>query len=91
MPSVVSGNSRRDGVSVPVGVVVGVAVEAATEVLSVEVSAMEDPPALAAQAGYEVTRAVVRRPDAEPIVVLSLEHLLECVYRSALLAKEGTE
>jgi hypothetical protein len=34
-------------------------------------------------------RAVVRRADAPPVLVLSLEHLLESVYRSAL-ATVGT-
>jgi hypothetical protein len=49
---------------------------------------MEDPPALATQAGYDAARAVVRRPDSEPIVVLSLEYLLESVYRSVLTTHE---
>ena len=40
-------------------------------------------PALAVQAGYEVVRAVVRRPGASPLLVLSLEALLERVFRSA--------
>lgn len=66
------------------GLVVGLVVDAATDVLPVDVTALDDPPALAAQAGYDATRAVVRRPDAAPILVLSLEHVLESVYRSAL-------
>jgi hypothetical protein len=57
----------------------------------VDVANLEDPPALATQTGYDVTRAVVRRPGAEPILVLSLEHVLEGVYRSALSAKEAGE
>jgi chemotaxis signal transduction protein len=65
----------------------GLAVDAAVDVLPIEVERLEDPPVLATQTGYEVTRAVVRRADAEPILVLSLEHLLESVYRSAL--KDG--
>jgi purine-binding chemotaxis protein CheW len=60
-------------------------------VLPVNASAMEDPPSLAIQAGYEATRAVVRRPDAEPILVLSLEHLLESIYRSSLPGKEEVQ
>lgn len=72
------------------GLVVGLAVDAAVEVLSVDAAVMEDPPALAVQAGYGASRAVVRRPDAEPVMVLSLEHLLECVYRSALPAQEDS-
>jgi purine-binding chemotaxis protein CheW len=65
------------------GLVLGLVVDAAVDVLSVEASALGDPPALATQAGYEVTRAVVRRPEPPPILVLSLEHVLESVYRSA--------
>jgi purine-binding chemotaxis protein CheW len=64
--------------------VVGLVVDAAIDVMSVDVSSLDDPPALATQAGYDATRAVVRRPGAGPILVLSLEHVLECVYRSAL-------
>ena len=49
---------------------------------------MEDPPPLATHAGYEAVRAVIRRPDSEPIVVLSLECLIESVYRSVLTDRE---
>ena len=73
------------------GLVMGLVVEAAIEVRPVEVSALDDPPALVTQTGYDLTRAIVRRPGAEPILVLSLEHLLESVYRSALAPmEEGT-
>jgi hypothetical protein len=57
-------------------------------VLSVHVGALEDPPALATQAGYDTTRAVVRGSSGEPVPVLSLENLLECIYRSALESRE---
>jgi len=70
------------------GLVLGLTVDAAVEVLRVDASAMEDPPGVAVQAGYDAARAVVRRPDADPILVLSMEHLLESVYRSALPSKE---
>lgn len=70
------------------GLLMGLIVDAAIEVLQVDVSALEDPPALATQAGYDATRAVVRRRDASPILVLSLEHVLESVYRSALATPE---
>jgi purine-binding chemotaxis protein CheW len=66
------------------GLVMGLVVDGAHEVLPVEVARMEDPPALATQTGYDAVRAVVRRPGAEPVLVLSLDHLLESVYRSAL-------
>ena len=62
--------------------IVGLAVEAAIEVVSVEVSDLSSPPALAGEMGSSLTAAVVRRSDAQPIVVLSLEQLLENVRRS---------
>jgi purine-binding chemotaxis protein CheW len=62
----------------------GLRVDAAVEVMAADATALEDPPALAIQAGYDATRAVVRRADAAPVMVLSLEHILESVYRSAL-------
>ncbi len=67
----------------------GLVVDAAIEVIQVAVSSMEDPPALATQAGYDATRAVVRRPGDAPILVLSLEHVLESIYKSALATSEG--
>jgi len=70
------------------GLVMGLRVDAAVEVLSVDAGALEDPPALATQAGYDATRAVVRRPEAAPVLVLSVEHVLESVYRSALSGQE---
>lgn len=81
-------NKTRIAVAEVEGLVLGLAVDAAVEVLPVSVAAMEDPPNLATQAGYDATRAVVRRPNAEPILVLSLEHVLESIYRSSLPAKE---
>jgi purine-binding chemotaxis protein CheW len=62
----------------------GLVVDAAIEVVQVAASSLEDPPALAIQTGYDATRAVVRRPGASPVLVLSLEHVLESVYKSAL-------
>ena len=72
------------------GLVMGLAVEAALDVMSVDVGRLEDPPSLATQTGYDAVRAVVRRPDSEPILMLSLDHLLESVYRSALGFREAT-
>jgi purine-binding chemotaxis protein CheW len=68
--------------------VVGLIVEHASDVLSLDASRLEDPPSLATQAGYEAVRAVVRRPDERPVLVLSIEHILESVYR-APLASQG--
>jgi purine-binding chemotaxis protein CheW len=60
----------------------GLRVSPAVEVLSVAVGDVEEVPALAAHAGYEAVRAVVRREGAAPLLVLSLEALVERVYRS---------
>jgi len=89
--SVAPGQRTRIAVTEVDGLVMGLAVDAAVEVLSVDVANLDDPPTLATQTGYDMTRAVVRRPGAEPILVLSLEHVLEGVYRSALSAKEAGE
>ena len=75
-------SSTRIVVAETDGLVVGLTVDSAIEVLKVGSASMEKPPALATQAGYCAARAVVRRPDSEPIVVLSLKSLLESVYRS---------
>jgi len=66
------------------GLVMGLSVEAAIDVLSLDASALADPPALATQAGYDAVRAVISRPNSAPVMVLSLDHILESVYRSAL-------
>jgi purine-binding chemotaxis protein CheW len=66
------------------GLVFGLRVGAASDVLPVAASDLRSPPALVAQAGYEAVRAVVRRADAAPVLVISLEHVLERVYHSAL-------
>lgn len=62
--------------------VFGLRVEAAVDVLSVSAATIDEPPTLATHAGYDAVRAVVRRHDAPPVLVLSLDHLLESVYRS---------
>ncbi len=66
------------------GLLLGLCVDAATDVLSLDPVLLEDVPELASLAGYDTIRAVVRRPDAAPVMVLSLENILENVYRSAL-------
>jgi purine-binding chemotaxis protein CheW len=85
--SVVPGPRTRIAVVEADGMLLGLVVDAAVDVRAVDGAALEDPPALATQAGYETARAMVRSPDTPPIPVLSLEHLLECVYRSAF--KDG--
>jgi purine-binding chemotaxis protein CheW len=66
------------------GLAIGVLVDSATDVLTMNPMGLDEPPALATQAGYDAVRAVIRRPGEKPIMVLSLDHILECVYRSAL-------
>lgn len=66
------------------GLVFGLRVDAAADVVAVAAGDIGEPPPLVSHAGYEVVRAVFRRPDGLPTLVLSLEHLLERVYRSAL-------
>lgn len=71
------------------GLVFGLRVGSAADVLSLPASALEEPPLLATQAGYDAIRAVVRREGASPVLVLSVEHLLESVYRSAKAKEEA--
>jgi purine-binding chemotaxis protein CheW len=66
------------------GLILGLLVDAATDVLSVESTRLEDVPDLASQAGYDVIRHVVRRSGEPPVMVLALETLVERVYRSAI-------
>lgn len=70
---------------------VGLTVDAALEVLPVDVAQLSNPPLLASQAGNGATRALVRRPNDDPILVLSLDHLIENVYRSARPEPEATQ
>lgn len=72
------------------GLVFGMRVEVATHVLSVEAARLEEPPALATQSGYDAVRAVLRREDEVPVLVLSMDHVLEAIYRSALSGTEAS-
>ena len=71
------------------GLVLGLSVASATDVLSVDAGRLEDVPELASQAGYDAVRHVVRRPEEQPVMVISLEHILENVYKSAIAGPEG--
>ena len=64
--------------------VLGLWVDASTDVLTLDVNCLEDVPELATHAGYDAVRHVVRREGESPVMVLSLETLVENVYRSAL-------
>ena len=66
------------------GLVFGLRAGGASDVLAVPAGDVQSPPALMAQAGYEAVRAVVRRAGQPPVLVLSLEHVLESVYRSGI-------
>jgi purine-binding chemotaxis protein CheW len=65
------------------GLVFGLWVDAATEVLALDASRLEDVPDLAAHAGYNVVSSMVRREAEAPVLVLSLDHIVESIYRSA--------
>lgn len=84
-----AGPRSRIAVAEVDGVAIGLAVDAAVQILAVPGAALGDPPALAVQSGCAATRAVVRRADAPPIAVLSLEHVIESLYREALAGGEG--
>jgi chemotaxis signal transduction protein len=58
--------------------------------MSVEATRLEEPPALATQSGYDAVRAVLRREDDVPVLVLSMDHVLEAIYRSALPNTEAS-
>ena len=66
------------------GLVLGLCVDAATDVLTLAGHHLEDVPDLATHAGYDAVRHIVRRPGEAPIMVLAPETLIESVYRSAL-------
>ena len=66
------------------GLVLGLWVDAATDVLTVDTRQMEDLPDLATQAGYDAVRHVVRRDEGPPIMILAIHRLVENMYRSAL-------
>ena len=64
--------------------VLGLCVDAATDVLTLDTQHMEDMPDLARQAGYDAVRQLVRRDDGPPIMILAIDKLVESIYRSAL-------
>lgn len=64
--------------------VFGLRVDAATEVLSIDTSRLEDVPALATDVGYDVIRSMVRREGQSPVMLLSLDNLIASIECSAL-------
>lgn len=85
---VAAGTRSRIVVAEVDGIAIGLAVDAAIQILAVPGAALGDPPALAVQSGCAATRAVVRTEDAAPIAVLSIEHVIETLYREALAGGE---
>lgn len=79
----VDGQGARLAVLEAGELVFGLRIGPDVDVISVPLGDVEALPALAAQSGYEAVRAVVRRTGRPPLLVLSLEALLERVYRSA--------
>ncbi len=71
------------------GLVFGLRVGAFADVVTLSTAELEEPPALATNAGYEAMRAVLRREGAPPVLVISVEHLLERIYRSARSQEES--
>ncbi len=69
--------------------VIGLRVDSANEVMVTNVQSLETAPALATHSGYDVIRGAIRRPGAAPVMVLSLEDILETVYRSAITDQLG--
>jgi len=69
------GRSRIAVVDVE-GFVVGLRVGRALEVLSLDGRAIEPPPAIAIQAGYDPVAALLRRDDGSPVLELALERLV---------------
>ena len=65
------------------GLVFGLWVSAATDVLTLSDADLEDVPALATEVGYGVVQNVIRRPDRAPIMVLSLEDMISAMKRSS--------
>ena len=70
------------------GLVLGLVVQRATDVLTVEASDLSGPAATVSPNSAAVIQAIARRPGADPIVVLSLEPLLRLVRDSASSTRE---
>lgn len=79
----VADDARRIVVLEFMDLVLGLRVDAATDVLNLDVRRFEDVPGLAAQAGYDAISHVIRQEDSAPVMVLSLETLVARVQASA--------
>jgi purine-binding chemotaxis protein CheW len=84
------GNDRGARIVVvdTLGVVLGLRVGKAYEVLSVEGRTLEAPPALAVRAGYDPVVALVRRDDGTPVLALALERVVGRLLQSVSREEE---
>ena len=73
------------------GLVLGLVVQQATDVLTVEASDLSRPVATGSPNSGEVIQTIVRRPGRDPIVVLSLEPLFRLIRHSASSVREESE
>ena len=64
------------------GLALGVWVDAATDVLTLDAQRLEDVPQLATQAGYDAVCHLIRRDGESPIMVLSVDRLIESIDQS---------
>ena len=78
------GRRTRIAVAEVEGLVVGLVVDAALDMLAAPAASLGDPPPLAREAGCAATRAVVRRASGPMVAVLALEVVLAGVLRAAL-------
>ncbi len=72
------------------GLVIGLVVQRATDVVTVEASDLSRPADTSSPNSGEVIQAVARRKGADPIVVLSLESLLRLVRDSESSTREAS-
>lgn len=77
-PSAAGGGEARIVVLKTDGMVLGMRVEAAVDVLSVDAADLQAPEGVL-DGGRGPVRAVVRRAEAEPVLVLELSRLIEAV------------
>lgn len=65
------------------GLVFGLWVDSATQVMTLDAGRLEDVPDLATHAGYDAVCSMVRREGDSPVMVLSLDSVIESIYRCA--------
>jgi chemotaxis signal transduction protein len=74
-----SGGEARVVVVEERGLVFGLWVDSASGVLNLEDGRLEGVPELATQSGYTAVRRIVRRPQDTPVMVLSVDDLIESI------------